>query len=81
MKHELNAQPACFKEAWPRQLEIFSWIDYVTAIPQAMIVITTWKEGQIPNACLKHGRRIQGMLADITSSYQFQIITTPTKTS
>jgi flavin reductase (DIM6/NTAB) family NADH-FMN oxidoreductase RutF len=53
MKHELNAQPACFKEVWPRQLEIFSWMDYVTAIPQAMMVITTWKEGQIPNACLQ----------------------------
>jgi len=53
MKHELNAQPACFKETWPKQLKIFSWIDYVTAIPQAMSVITTWKEGQIPNACLQ----------------------------
>ena len=53
MKHELNAQPACFKETWPRQLKIFSWIDYVTAIPQAMSVITTWKEGRIPNAYLQ----------------------------
>ncbi len=53
MKHELNAQPTCFKEAWSGQLKIFSWIDYVAAIPQAMSVITTWKEGRIPNACLQ----------------------------
>jgi len=53
LKHELNTQPACFKESWPGQLKIFSWIDYVTAIPQAMSVITTWKEGRIPNACLQ----------------------------
>ena len=53
MKHELNAQPTCFKESWSGQYKIFSWIEYVTAIPQAMSVITTWKEGRIPNACLQ----------------------------
>jgi flavin reductase (DIM6/NTAB) family NADH-FMN oxidoreductase RutF len=49
----LSEKPACFKETWPRQYEIFSWIEFVTAIPQAISVITSWKEGRIPNACLQ----------------------------
>jgi len=53
MKHELSAQPASFRENWPRQYEIFSWVEFITAIPQAISVITTWKEGRIPNACLQ----------------------------
>ena len=53
MKHELFTKPASFKEHWPRQYEIFSWIEFLTAIPQAISVITTWKEGHIPNACLQ----------------------------
>ena len=53
MKHELSVQPECFKETWPRQYEVFSWIEFITAIPQAISVITTWKEGRIPNACLQ----------------------------
>ena len=53
MKYELNSQPECFKETWPGQLKTFSWMDYVTAIPQTVSVITTWKEERIPNACLQ----------------------------
>ncbi len=53
MKHVLNTQPASFRETWEGQYRIFSWIEYVTAIPQSMSVITTWKEGRIPNACLQ----------------------------
>ncbi len=53
MKHELDTQPACFMEEWPGQLKVFSWMEYVTAIPQVVSVITTWKEGRIPNACLQ----------------------------
>ena len=53
MKHELNARPDCFIETWPGQYEVFSWMEFVTAIPQAISVITTWKEGRIPNACLQ----------------------------
>ena len=53
MKHELNARPDCFKETWPGQYDVFSWMEFVTAIPQAISVITTWKEGRIPNACLQ----------------------------
>lgn len=53
MKYELDTQPTCFNEEWPGQLKIFSWMEYVTAVPQVMSVITTWKEGRIPNACLQ----------------------------
>ena len=53
MKHELSSQPVSFTETWPRQYGIFSWIEFVLSVPQAMMVITTWKEGRIPNACLE----------------------------
>ena len=53
VKHELDTQPVCCKETWPRQFQIFSWIEFVAAIPQAISVITTWKENRIPNACLQ----------------------------
>jgi flavin reductase (DIM6/NTAB) family NADH-FMN oxidoreductase RutF len=53
MKHELSSKPASFKETWPGQFEIFSWMEFVTAIPQVIHAITTWKEGRIPNVCLQ----------------------------
>ena len=52
MKMELNKKPDKFNEIWPGQYEIFSWMEYVTAIPQPIFLITTYKENQIPNACL-----------------------------
>ena len=51
MKLEISQLPGNFQETWPGQLSIFSWIEFVTAIPQAISVITTYKEGNIPNAC------------------------------
>lgn len=53
MKYELSPGSVDFKETWIRQSRIFSWIEYVSAIPQAISVITTWKEKQLPNACLQ----------------------------
>lgn len=53
MKHELSARPECFKETWPGQYQIFSCMEFVAAVPQVISVITTWKEGRIPNACLQ----------------------------
>ena len=53
MKYELNIKPTCFKERWSGQFKLISWIERVIAIPQAMSVITTWKEGRTPNACLQ----------------------------
>lgn len=53
MKYELNSRPTNFKETWTRQFQIFSWVEYVSAIPQAISVITTWKENRLPNACLQ----------------------------
>lgn len=53
MKYELNILPDNLKESWPGQFRTFSWIEFVASIPQAISVITTWKEGKIPNACLQ----------------------------
>ena len=52
-KMEISRMPEALSESWPGQFEIFSWIEFVTAIPQAISVITTLKEGNIPNACLQ----------------------------
>jgi flavin reductase (DIM6/NTAB) family NADH-FMN oxidoreductase RutF len=53
MKYELSQRPECFKETWPGQFQTFSWVEFAASIPQAISVITTWKEGKIPNACLQ----------------------------
>ena len=51
MKIEISHRPENFKKTWPNQFSIFSWIEFVTAIPQAISVVTTYKAGKIPNAC------------------------------
>jgi flavin reductase (DIM6/NTAB) family NADH-FMN oxidoreductase RutF len=51
MKIEIDGMPPTFKETWPGQYKIFSWVEFVTAIPQAVSVITTFKENGLPNAC------------------------------
>ena len=53
MKYELSELPESFKATWPGQFRTFSWVEFVAAIPQAISLITTWKEGRIPNACLQ----------------------------
>ena len=52
MKIELCKKPDEFQEIWPGQYKIFSWMEYVTAIPQPIFIITTYKDNRIPNACL-----------------------------
>jgi len=51
MKMEISQLPENFKETWPGQFSIFSWVEFVTAIPQAISVVTTYKENGLPNAC------------------------------
>ena len=51
MKIEISQIPENFKETWPEQFKIFSWTEFVTAIPQAISVVTTYKENGLPNAC------------------------------
>jgi flavin reductase (DIM6/NTAB) family NADH-FMN oxidoreductase RutF len=50
MKIEISRMPDNFDKTWP-MFNIVSWVEFVTAIPQAISVITTYKEGDIPNAC------------------------------
>jgi flavin reductase (DIM6/NTAB) family NADH-FMN oxidoreductase RutF len=52
MKLELGKnKPDLLKEEWPGEYTVFSWMEYVTAIPQPLFLITTYKENKIPNAC------------------------------
>jgi flavin reductase (DIM6/NTAB) family NADH-FMN oxidoreductase RutF len=51
MKLEISEKPSSFQEKWPRQFQIISWAEIVMAIPQAIGVITTFKENGMPNAC------------------------------
>lgn len=55
MKIEIDHLPENFKDTWPGpgpgQFEICSWVEFVTAIPQAISVVTTYKENGLSNAC------------------------------
>ncbi len=51
MKYELSSKPESMKGTWEQQFEIFSWVEVVISIPQAMSIVTTWKEGRISNTC------------------------------
>jgi len=51
MKIEISRQPENIKEKWPGSFSIISWEEIVTAIPQAISVVTTYKESGAPNAC------------------------------
>jgi flavin reductase (DIM6/NTAB) family NADH-FMN oxidoreductase RutF len=51
VKLEIGRNTESFKETWPGQFKIFSWMEFVTAIPQAISVITTNKENGLTNAC------------------------------
>ena len=52
MKIELDKnKPEVLKEDWPGEYIDFSWMEYVTAIPQPLFLISTYKENEIPNAC------------------------------
>ena len=51
MKLEIGQIPDSLQETWPGQFKIFSWIEFVAAISQAISVITTYKENGLTNAC------------------------------
>ena len=53
MKTEMAQQPQHLKEKWPGQFRVFSWVEYVAAVPQVVTIITTWKQNRLPNACLE----------------------------
>ena len=39
MKIEIDGMPPTFKETWPGQYKIFSWVEFVTAVQQTISVI------------------------------------------
>jgi flavin reductase (DIM6/NTAB) family NADH-FMN oxidoreductase RutF len=53
MKQEFATKPDTFKEIWPGEFTSFSWIDFLTAIPSPLFVVTTYKANGKENACLQ----------------------------
>lgn len=53
MKKEIDTLPSALKEEYPNQFSSFSWMDFVTAIPSPIFLVTTYKKGNIPNATLQ----------------------------
>lgn len=52
MKLELGFEkPEVLVQKWLGQYDIFSWMEYVSAIPQPLFLVTTYKENGIPNVC------------------------------
>jgi flavin reductase (DIM6/NTAB) family NADH-FMN oxidoreductase RutF len=53
MKHEIAVTtPENLEEFWPGSYDLFSWLDYVVTIPNAITLVTTRKANGAPNACL-----------------------------
>ena len=50
MKKHYSAKPESMKDV---KTYGFSWIDFVTAIPSPLLVVTTFKANGLPNACLQ----------------------------
>lgn len=52
MKLELGIEkPKALTQKWEGQYDIFSWMEYVSAIPQPLFLVTTYKDNDKPNAC------------------------------
>ncbi len=45
------SKPDVLVEKWNGQYSVFSWMEYVTAIPQPLFLITTFKDNNKANAC------------------------------
>lgn len=48
-----NIKPDSIKAEWEGQLDMFSWLEFVCAIPQVLFVVTTEKENGQPNAAFQ----------------------------
>jgi hypothetical protein len=53
MKKEFSSMPGMFKQTWPDEFTLFSWQDFLTAIPSPLFVVTTYKANGKENACLQ----------------------------
>lgn len=45
-----NIKPDYFKENWEGKWKVFSWLEFVCAIPHVMFMVTTFKGNGLPNA-------------------------------
>lgn len=45
-----NIKPDYFKENWEGKWKVFSWLEFVCAIPHVLFMVTTIKENGLPNA-------------------------------
>ena len=50
MKKEYSAKPDAMKNV---ETFGFSWMDFITAIPSPLLVVTSYKSNSLPNACLQ----------------------------
>lgn len=48
-----NDKPEYFKESWPGKWRVFSWLEFVCAIPHVLFMVTTLKENGLPNAAFQ----------------------------
>ena len=53
MKKEISVKPEKITELWPGELNMFSWMEFVAAIPSPLFVVTGWKINGKENACLQ----------------------------
>ena len=51
MKHYFtHDKPDCLIEDWPGKYETFSWLEFGITVPNPIYIVTSLKEGDIPNA-------------------------------
>ncbi len=51
MKHYFtHKKPECLIEDWKGKYDLFSWLEFGITVPNPIYVVTTLKEGDIPNA-------------------------------
>jgi len=48
-----NTKPDYFKEDWEGKWKVFSWLEFVCAIPHVLYMVTTIKENGLPNAAFQ----------------------------
>ena len=54
MKHYFtHEKPECLIEDWPGKYKTFSWLEFGITVPNPIYLVTTLKEGNIPNANLQ----------------------------
>jgi len=46
-------KPECLVEDWPGKYDIFSWLEFGITVPNPIYLVTTLKEGDIPNGNLQ----------------------------